>query len=145
MEILGIILSSFAIILSVYTYLKHDKEIKQQSFLINKYQLEKIIKEKEEEKKALIEANVISGQKGTKIIKVYNRGKSIARNVNIIIPENDGYHVFANPSPIEIRPKNGIEINLSTYMGNRPDKIRIEFEWEDDFSLKNTGSQTIQL
>ncbi|MGK0447482.1 MAG: hypothetical protein ACJA2M_001256 [Polaribacter sp.] len=145
MEIAGIIISIFALSLSIFTYFKHNKKIKEQSVLLNKYHLEKIEKEKEEEKKAIIEANVITGHKGTKIIKVYNRGKSIAKNVNILIPENDGYKVFINPCPIDILPQNGIEIKLSTFLGKRPCKIEVEFEWSDDFKERNKESQTIQI
>lgn len=145
MNIVAIIISSLALIFSVFTYLKHDKKIKHQSELLNKYHLEKIEKEKEQEKKAIIEANVIPGQKGSITIKVYNRGKSIARNVNVIIPENDGYHVFINPCPIDIRPQNGIDIKLGALLDKHPDKIEIEFEWSDDFSEKNTEKQMIQI
>lgn len=144
-DYVGIFLSSIAIFLSVFTYFKHDKKIKQQSSLLNKYHLEKIEKEKEEEKKAIIEADVITGQKGTRIIKVYNRGKNIAKNVNVLIPKNDGYSVLINPCPIDIRPKNGIEIKLTVLLDRQIDKIDIEFEWSDDFCLTNKDSQTIQI
>ena len=59
MGIVGIIISILALSLSIFTYLKHDKKIKQQSKMLNKYHLEKIEKEKEEEQKARIEAFVV--------------------------------------------------------------------------------------
>ena len=52
MNILSIILSSLALLFAAYTYLKHDKKIKQQSTLLNTYHLEKIEEEKIEEKKS---------------------------------------------------------------------------------------------
>ncbi len=145
MEIAGITISILALSLSIFTYFKHDKKIKQQSKLLNKYHLEKIEKEKEEEKKAIIEAFVVKGNKGTRTIKIYNKGKSIAKNVNVVIPENDGYHVFTNPCPIDIRPQNGIEIRLGALLEGHPDKIEIKFEWSDDFRKVNKGNQTIQI
>lgn len=145
MNILAIIISSLALIFSVFTYLRHDKKIKQQSSLLNKYHLERIEKEKIEEKKAIIEANVIPSQKGSRIIKVYNKGRSIARNVDVKIPPNNGYHVFTNPCPIDIRPQNGIEIKLGALIEGHPNKIEIEFEWSDDYNGHNNEKQTIQI
>ncbi len=145
MEIAGIIISILALSFSTFTYFKHDKKIKQQSKLLNNYHLEKIEKEKEEEKKAKIEAFVVKEHNGTRTIKVYNKGKSIANNVNVIIPENEGYHVFTNPCPIDIRPQNSIEIKLGALIENHTDKIRIEFEWSDNYNDKSREYQMIQI
>jgi hypothetical protein len=145
MDIVGIIISLIALFLSAFTYLKHDKKIKQQSALLNKYHLDKIEKEKVDEQKAIIEANVIKGLKGNRTVKIYNRGKCLARQVNVIIPKSDGFHVFNNPCPIDIRPQNGIEISLGAFLENCPDTIDIYFEWIDDFDKNNKDKQTIQL
>lgn len=145
MEIAGFVLSILALIFSAFIYIKHDIKIKRQSKLLNEYQLEKIEKEKEEQKKALIEAFVVKGQKGNRTIKVYNKGKSIAKNVNVIIPENDGYHIFNNPCPIDIKPQNGIEIKLGALLEGHPDKIDIKFEWSDEYKIDNIEYQTIQI
>jgi hypothetical protein len=135
------------------SYLKHEikerallnKEIKQQAKLLKQYNLEKIEKEKEEEKKAKIEAFVVKEYKGTRKIKIYNKGKSIAKNLNVNIPKHDGYHVFTNPCPFDIRPQNSIEIKLGALTENHPDKIKIDFEWSDDYKDKNRESQMIQI
>lgn len=145
MEIAGIIISILALSFSMFTYFKHDKKIKQQSKLLNNYHLERIEKEKEEEKKAKIEAFVVKEHNGTRTIKVYNKGKSIANNVNVIIPENEGYRVFTNPCPIDIRPQNSIEIKLGALIENHTDKIKIEFEWSDNYNVKSREYQMIQI
>ena len=144
MEIAGIVISLFALFLATFTYFKHDLKIKQQAALLNKYQLEKIETEKEEGKRAIIEATVIKADKGKRIIKVYNKGKSSAKEVNVKIPELKGFMVMRNPCPIEIRPQNGIEIPIIVFMGC-PDKIDLEFEWSDDFNALNKDRQTIQI
>jgi hypothetical protein len=145
MEIAGFVLSILALFFSAFIYIKHDIKIKQQSKLLNEYNLEKIEKEKEVQKKAIIEAFVVKGQKGTRTIKVYNKGKSIAKNVNVIIPENDGYHIFTDPCPIDIKSQNGIEIKLGALLEGHPNKIDIKFEWSDDYKMDNIGNQTIQI
>lgn len=144
MEIAGLVISIIALLLALFTYFKHDLKIKKQAALINKYQIEKIEKEKTGEKKAVIEANVIKGNKGTRQLKIYNKGKSIAKNVIVTIPNIDGFQVINNPCPIDIKPQNGIEISLIVFMGS-PEKIDIEYKWSDDFSDINNDKQTIQL
>lgn len=144
MEIAGLVISIIALLLALFTYFKHDLKNKKQAALINKYQIEKIEKEKTGEKKAVIETNVIKGNKGTRQLKIYNKGKSIAKNVIVTIPNIDGFQVTNNPCPIDIKPQNGIEISLIVFMGS-PDKIDVEYNWSDDFSDINNDKQTIQL
>jgi len=144
MEIIGIVISLFALTLSLFTYFKHDLKIKRQDALLKEYQLEKIKEEKEQEQKAIIEANVFSDLKGRRVIKIYNKGKSIAKDVNVIIPPSEGFRMISNPCPIDIKPHNGIEITLIIFT-NSPDKIRIDFEWTDNFKERNTDSQMIQI
>jgi hypothetical protein len=144
MEIIGLIVSAAAIILSLYTYFKHDKIINEQSKILNEYNIEKINKEKIEDKKAIIEAYVINMDKGERIIKVYNKGKAVAKNVNIIVPESNGYNVYKNPSPIDIRPQNSVEVKLVRFSGGSG-KTDLTFEWTDDFKEDNIDIQTIQL
>lgn len=144
MEIAGIIIALFALTLSLFTYIKHDLKIKKQDALLNSYQLEKIKVEKEQEQKAIIEANVVTDHKGRKIIKVYNKGKTTAKDVNVILPQNEGFNAINNPCPIDIKPQNGIEIILIVFYGC-PDKVKITFEWKDNFKDNNVDYQMIQL
>lgn len=144
MEIAGIIIALLALTLSLFTYIKHDLKIKKQDALLKNYQLEKIKVEKEQEQKAIIEANVVTDHKGRKIIKVYNKGKSIAKDVNVILPQNEDFEAINNPCPIDIKPQNGIEIILIVF-NSCPDKVKINFEWKDNFKDKNVDCQMIQL
>jgi len=144
MEIAGLIIASIALIFSIFTFFLHDRKIKKQAIRLNEYQLFKIEKESIELKSAIIEAFVISGKGGNSTIKIYNKGKCTAKDVMVTIPDNEGFIVFNNPSPMDIRPQNSIEITLGLHMGS-PDKTRIEFEWKDDNKPNNKESQIIQL
>jgi hypothetical protein len=144
METAGLVISIIALLLTIITYFKHDNKLKKQEALLNKYQLEKIDSEKVEEKRAIIEANVIRSDRGSMVLKIYNRGKSTGRNVNVMIPEIAGVHVINNPCPIDIRPQGGIDINMAATM-EAPDKIKIDFEWQDSFKDYNKDSQYIQI
>ena len=54
MELYSLIISVLALIASVFTYLRHDKKLKEQERRINEYQLKQIEKEDLEGKKAAI-------------------------------------------------------------------------------------------
>lgn len=144
MQLAAILISLSAISLSLYTYFKHDRLIKNQAVLLNKYQIERIEKDKENERKAVIEANVYRLDGGKSILKVYNKGKSLAKQVNVKFPEIKGFQIMNNPCPIDIRPQIGVDITLILYT-NSPDKIIIQFEWDDEFKANNSDSQTVQL
>jgi len=144
MEIMGIFLSIVAITLSVYTYFNHDRKIKKQQKLLNDYQLAKVEKEKVELRKAMIEAKVLKKRDGLNGIVICNTGKSIARSVNVTIPEDELYEVMNNPCPIDLRPQQSIEITIAL-VDNFPDKIELKFEWKDEFREVNIESQVIQL
>ncbi|MGE4288961.1 MAG: hypothetical protein AB7E36_09745 [Salinivirgaceae bacterium] len=144
MEVFGLIVSFIALSLALFTYIKHDIKLKKQSAQLNDYHLEKIEVEREERLKAIIEASSKDSGKGRKIIKIFNRGKSIAKDVKVIIPEVGGFTLGDNPSPIDILPQHEINITLFLF-NNHPDKLTIEFMWSDDYKSENRESQTIQL
>ena len=54
MEIWSLIIAILALLFSAFTYLKHDKKLKDQARKINEYQLKKIEKDDLESKKAAI-------------------------------------------------------------------------------------------
>ena len=144
MEFTGLIISILALMLAGFTYIKHDRKLNKQAELINKYQLESIDKEKENSKKANIEANVIRGEKGKRTIKVYNKGLAKALNVNVRFLAADKVSILNNPFPIDIRPQNGIDI-IAAVSNDSPEKIVLEFQWEDEFKKDNYEQQTIQI
>ena len=143
---LPFIISFSALAFSLCTYIIHDKKIKKQSSLINEFQIEKNQKEKEENKKAIIEANISGNKNGYRELKVYNKGKAIARkvDVNIILENENDVFITENPSPIDIRPQQSVRIVFHVHEAS-PDKIRLEFTWNDDFKEENYDFQEIQI
>lgn len=143
-QIIPIAISAFALLLSLFTYFRHDAKIKKQNALINQFQLEKFRKETDSEKKAIIEANVINKEKGKRIIKVYNKGKATAKSVSVTFPGEPNVMILGYPTSIDIRPQNSMEIYVHVYKGS-PDTLQIDFEWQDNLKLDNKDSQTIQI
>jgi hypothetical protein len=148
MEIAGLTISILALLFSLCTYLKHDIKIKKQAALINEYQIEKIEKKKAEEKKAIIEVNVIKSKEGKSQIEINNKGKSIAKKFIVSIPSMDGFRVKNDSCPIDIKPQNGIKISLVPFISGSkcpPEKIEINYKWSDEFCDFNNDKQIIQL
>ena len=87
-QFVPIAISVLAFGFSLYTHFKYDDKIKKQNALINKFTLDKLEKEAELDKKAIVEVNLIRGDKGKRIIKVYNRGRAKAKNVRVTFPGN---------------------------------------------------------
>ena len=80
----SLVIAILSFFFAVFTYIKHDKVLKEQQKKNNYYQIAKIEKEETEQKKAIIRAFMsnISGQmnrSGTLVIKNY--GKATAHNV----------------------------------------------------------------
>ena len=137
MEIVSIIISILALVASVYTYFVHDRKIKQQ--------LEKIKNEEEENKKALICGNIVKGSDGLRILKIYNKGKATARNVDIQSLEPAMKITRDYDLPCElIQPQDYIEFRF--YAGHIPEtKMKITFTWDDDFKSENERTQILPL
>lgn len=145
MDIISIALSAFAIALTIVMYFKHDKRLKKQEEKLNAYQLKKINEEESENRKALIRGNIVKGNKGSRVLKVFNSGKAIARNIRVeylgdmenIIPRDDHF-------PYELlNPQDNSEIFLLLSEG--ASKLNIKFIWDDDFKKDNEFVQMLTL
>lgn len=143
----SLIISIGALCLSGITYILHDRRIKKQESLINMYQLEKIHTEKVDKKKAAIKANVIKEDQGRRLIKVFNAGKSVARDIYYeILSENQDFMILNEdifPFAL-LNPQENTELIMMTTTGS-PDKIKMRFIWEDDSNLTNTYEQILTL
>ena len=139
-----IVISLLAFGLSLYTYVIHDRKIKEQDKLINQFTLEKFEKEAELDKKAVVEAKITRGVKNKRTIKIYNRGRAIAKNVVVKFPGNPSLNIRDYISPIDINPQSSMDIYVSVHFGS-PSTLQVDYEWEDGVKVDNRGSQVIQL
>lgn len=133
---LPIAISVLALWLSLYTYVKHDRKIK-------KLTLDKLEKEIELDKRAIVEVYV-KGEKGKRIIQIYNRGRATAKNVRVTFPENSDVNLSEYLSVTDINPQNSMDIYVSINYCT-PSTLQVDYEWEDGVKLDNKGSQVIQL
>jgi hypothetical protein len=144
--IAAFVVSLGALIFSAYTYSKHDKKIKAQEQIINDYQINKIKKEDEESRKANIKGNIYPGNKGKLILKVFNSGKAIARNIRVEGLDVDSLIVIGKELlPYELmNPQDNTELTLWKTKDS-PSTIRLRYIWDDDFGQNNEFEQVLTL
>ena len=145
METAGFILSIFAILGSLGTYLYHDKKIKTQEARINDYEISKFENEKVEALKAKIRASYKEKQ-GLLTIKISNKGLAIARNIRLEFnPDEYGDFIRMDQFPYPyLNPGDSTEVFMHLHTG-MPDTIEIIMKWEDDFNTNNKYSKILTI
>lgn len=141
----SLILSILAILGSIFTYTIHDRKIKAQEKLINDHQIGKIEEEKIQKTQATVRATLIKGNKGHRILRVYNKGKATARNVRLIVKDEPNYLYATNPFPFSaLNEHENVDLKIRLHMGS-PDNISFEILWDDEYAENNRHSQVVQL
>lgn len=125
---------------------KLQNRVNEMEIKIKEYELERIVKEKEEESSSCVEARAITIGKGKHRLKVWNSGKTTAYNVvakfdgdpNIPIMDRD-----KQPYD-ELEPNKSYEMVLVVHSGSAS-KFRIITEWTDKDGKQHAKSQMSDL
>ena len=146
MELYSLIISVLALIASVFTYLRHDKKLKEQERRINEYQLKQIEKEDLDSKKAAIRGNIVKGLKGGRTLKVYNSGRATARNIRVEgLDVNGLIHRADELFPYELmNPQDYTEVTIHLVVGC-PYTIKLKYIWDDEFGDNNEFEQVLTI
>lgn len=144
--IAAFVVSLGALVFSAYTYSKHDKKIKAQEQIINDYQINKIKREEEDSRKAYIKGNIYPGSKGKLILKVFNSGKAIARNIRVEGLDVDSLVVIGKDLfPYELmNPQDNTELTI-WITKDSASVIKLKYIWDDDFGQNNEFEQVLTL
>lgn len=146
MELYSLIISVLALIASVFTYLRHDKKLKEQERRINEYQLKQIEKEDLESKKAAIRGNIVKGLKGGRTLKVYNSGRATARNIRVEgLDVNGIFCMRRDIFPYELmNPQDYTELTMYLTCGC-PSTIKLKYIWDDEHGDNNEFEQVLTI
>lgn len=146
MEIWSLIIAILALLFSAFTYFKHDKKLKDQERKINEYQLKKIEKDDLESKKAAIQGNIVKGLKGNRMLKVYNSGRAIARNIRIEGLDVEGlFHRADEIFPYELmNPQDYTEVHIMLFNNCSP-TIKLKYIWDDESGKDNEYEQVLTI
>lgn len=138
------IIAALALVLSVYSvtktiaFNKRQEQFSKVTDELNKL----LLREKQKEAIAVYSANIsakfVRLANDRTILKIYNQGKSLARNVNIQFLETDnsfGIGFLAQKLPIDLEEHQHVDFPVSLSL-NSPRKVKCILTWEDE-----TGSQ----
>lgn len=136
----GIILSLFVAVGSLWAYMRHDKQLKQQQSTLNDLLIKQYEKEEAKERMALMKAQIFTGQKGNAKIRFYNTGEADANNVRIeILSHMSGiYHDEWGPYEV-INPQSYREERLWLCEGHSK-TIDLRITWDDGIMQNRTAS-----
>lgn len=78
-------------------------------------------------------------------MRIYNKGKSTARNVRLIIKDEPGYLYATNPFSFPMLHEGEyVNLNIELHKG-LPDVISFEILWDDEYKENNSHAQTVNL
>jgi hypothetical protein len=142
----GDIIAGFALFFSVYATIKTIQfNNRQQAFIesqekLNKLLLEKEVSEATSEKKANLSASFLKLGSSKYRLKIWNKGKSTARDIMIEFPEGNDVVMedeIKEKFPLEsLDTHQSVELIASIYMGTRS-KHLIRLTWADDHNDRN--------
>lgn len=128
----------------------YTSDVPPQSSVTEEYQrlmIQRMKEEQDEKKKALVKGNCYPGsQRGIRIVKIFNSGKSVAKNVRIEWLNEDQTVQFLKPFEIieDITPQNSREFK-AVLMNGCPDTLRLRYTWDDEYKTGNTQEESLQL
>lgn len=109
--------------------------------------IEKMKQEAIERKQALIRGNIFpSGKTGSRILKIYNAGQSVASNVYVewLNPSHEVLVHWEFGEIGEISPQNGRQYNIALCEGH-PETMRLRYKWSDAYMEDNIFEEDVQL
>lgn len=135
MKILEWIISAGALLISVYTFFKHDKKLKDQEKRLNAIAIQKHEEEEILKRSADVKGNIIKEEKGRRILRIYNKGQANARNVRLdILSDKEGLIILPiRIFPYELlTPGDYCEVIFFCYE-NHVSNLKIQLTWDDDY------------
>ncbi len=151
-ENIGNIISGLALAVSMYAvWVTSQFNSRQKKLMDTQEELNRLLLEKEHsgntnEKKADLGASIVKIGSSNRRLRVWNKGKATARNIQIEFPEGNEFVMqsdLESKLPLEsLEQHQSFELIAFGHMGMKP-KHTIKLAWSDDFSDKN--DKTIQI
>lgn len=131
---------SLIALLVTYRFNERQKKFFENQEELNSRLLQQVDADLASTKKADISGNFVKEGKN-RHYKIYNKGKAQARNLRIEVIENPELLIQSQIEmkfPLEVlEPQQGVTLIAISAYGS-PDKLKIRFLWEDDFSKTNS-------
>lgn len=130
-----------------YEEVKDSVEENSVDMEYKKLQIAKLKAEADARLKAVIRGNIIESRtKGNRILKIFNAGQAIAKNVNVewLNPDDEVIVQWEFGMIGEISPQNGRSYNITLCIGH-PETMRLRYTWDDDYQENNVFEEDVQL
>lgn len=148
MEYISLIVSICALAISAISFIRYDRKIKKQNWLINQYQIQQIEEKKCAQNSAKISGSIIRGKMGMRTLVITNKGLATVKNFHLFdIRDYNGIFQTDKLSAYdrqELAPEGKIEVPF-IISESAPDAIRIKCIWDDDHKTGNIYQQSLQL
>lgn len=142
----GDVIAGLAFLFSIYATVKTIQfNNRQQSLIESQEKLNNLLLEKEafdsaSERQANLGASFIKLGSGKYRLKIWNKGKAVARNVNLEFPEGNDVLIESDIKekfPLEVLDTHqSVELIAAVHMGIKP-KHAIRLIWSDEHSERN--------
>ena len=142
MNIIALVISGISLILAILSFIFSVKSQRLQN-KVNKLELK--LKEYELDdlqQQACIEARIIHIHKNHYKMKIWNSGKSTAKNIVASWDATEYVLIFDKEKmPFEeLKSQKSFELSISTYNGS-PRKLNIKTEWDDENGIRKERTQ----
>lgn len=130
-----------------YEEVKDSVEENSVDMEYKKLQIAKLKAEAEARLKAVIRGNIVESRtSGNRILKIFNAGQAVAKNVNVewLNPDDEVIVQWEFGLIGEISPQNGRSYNIALCMGH-PETMRLRYTWDDDYQENNVFEEDVQL
>jgi hypothetical protein len=110
-------------------------------------QIEKLRQEARAYQQAKIRGNIIESRtRGNRILKIFNAGQAIAKNVNVewLNPNDEVFVQWEFGMIGDITPQSGRSYNIALCEGH-PETMRLRYSWDDDYKDNNQFEEDVQL
>lgn len=128
-SVVSAIVAVAAILFSLFVYFKHDRELKRLAVLVSQLNLQKAIRDQEEDTSARVTAKIVR-EKGNNHISITNEGKVTAQNVQVKLEPDICNRPREYPFPRDVEP--GQTIQISAYLGiSGRSTVAVKIWWGD--------------
>ncbi len=109
-------------------------------------QIEKMKKEADEQKKAIIRSEIINRLAGSRILKISNTGKSVAKNLKIeLLNTDDNIMILPDLGEIGDLTPNNVRLFKMVLAIGHSETMDLRYTWSDEYSEKNQYDESIQV
>ena len=103
-------------------------------------------KEADDQKKAIIRSEIINRQAGSRILKISNKGRSIAKDLKMEwLNPDENIMILSKFGEIgDLTPGNARSFNMALCIGHS-ETMDLHYTWSDEYSEKNQYDESIQV